>query len=278
MTFRLLKFFLLIFWLSVCSSALYSQKTRKIEIYTNPFIFRGNVNNQFTNANHKYVNGEYETPYIFETGVNYVSQKEKWGWYAGLSFMMEQQVFSLNAYTPAEYYKYTPKYSLQADLDSYFLGYKVGFSYALTDKLLLNFGLTIYDQISPWNRYPEYTNDLTLGIKYFNYVHPLYNPVPEVTLFAKYNVKTFGSPYSIYLIPEFRVDYKIFENTFLTFGARVKFWTGPLDYRFEIKVDGYFDSTNPQNETFHESRVTSQGIFSDIGLKYDIPLLKKEKK
>lgn len=257
----------------MCSFAVYSQKSSKIEIYNNPFIYRGNVNNQFISTNNKYVKGEYEMPYVFETGINYVAQKGKCGWYAGLSFMMEQQVFSLRTYIPNEKYIYKPTFTFNYDFDSYFLGYKFGVNYSLTEKLKINLGISIFDQITPRQMYPEYRLDVTLTQSYFNYSIEELQPINKVI--SSYNIQTGGYPYSIYFIPELRFDYKVFQNTYLTLGARAKFWTGELDYRFLIKVDGYFDSSNPQIETLHESRIKSQGVYTYIGLKYDVPIKNK---
>lgn len=273
MIYKSLKVSFLLYCILMSSSMLYSQEMRKIEIYNNPFVYRGNVNNQFTTANNKYVDGKYEVPYIFETGINYIAQKEKWGWYTGLSFMMEQQVFSLSTYIPNEHYPYEPTFTFNYDFDSYFLGYKVGLNYSVKKKLQINVGISIFDQVVSRKMYPEYRLDLTLTQSYLNY--SLEEPKPINKVESSYNIRTGGYPYPIIIIPEIRFDYKIYKNTFLTLGARTKFWTGNFDYRFLIKVDGYFDSTNPQNETLHESRIKSQGIYTYIGIKYDIPIGKK---
>ncbi|RFC55586.1 hypothetical protein [Brumimicrobium aurantiacum] len=263
-----LLFFLVIFF----SSIIYGQKTRKIEIYNNPFVYRGNVNNQFTTVDHKYVVGEYQVPYIFETGLNYVSQKEKWGWYAGLSFMMEQQTFSLEFYAPAEYYVYRPTRIFQYNFDSYFISYKAGVNYSLTSKIQLNLGISIYDQIAPWYNFPGHKSDLSMGYKYEPNADPGPHP-PEELLIAHYNIEIHdGTPYSTYFIPELRIDYEVFKDVCLAFGVRSKFWTGKFDYRFIAKVDGYLDETNQIHQTFHESKIKSQGLYTYIGIKYDIPI------
>jgi hypothetical protein len=143
-------------------------------------------------------------------------------------------------------------------------------NYSLTNKLQLNFGISIFDQITPLNRYPEYRINLTMFQTYHDY--SVEEPQNMNELYSKYNINTRGYPYSIYFIPELRIDYKIFQDTYLTFGARAKLWTGRHDYTFLIKVDGFLDNSNPQQETFHESRIKSQGIYTYIGLKYDIPI------
>ena len=253
------------------------QKKRSIEIYTNPFIFRGNVNKQFTSVNNKYVDGQYSTPYIFESGFNYKVSYKKWGWYAGLSFMSEQQAFTMTFYIPNDKY-INPVGLSQVNFVSNNLGMKAGVNYSVNEKLILNFGVNVFNPISFLERGPSY-NGLETGLYSKYLVDPAAeNPqTAEVVTSAKYEYKYHEFGPVIYLIPEFSLDYKILPNTHLTLGARFKFWTKRTDTRFIASVEGYFDQNNPQDRILHESEATNRGLYTYIGLKYDI-FLKKEKR
>jgi hypothetical protein len=263
------------FTVFICTHSICQKKT-SIEIYTNPFIYRGNVNNQFTSVNNKYVDGEYTTPYIFESGFNYKVSHKKWGWYAGLSFMSEQQTFTMTSYIP-DYHYINPVDQIQVNFDSNYLGMKAGFNYSLNEKLILNFGVNVFNPISFLEKGPFWNGlDIVLNNEYL--VDPAAeNPQTAEVTFAKYEYKLYDLFPVIYLIPEFSLDYKILPNTHLTLGARFKFWTKRTDTRFIASVEGYFDQNIPQDEILHESEVTNRGLYTYIGLKYDI-FLKKEKR
>lgn len=255
----------------------FGQKKKSIEIYANPFIYKGNVNKQYTNVNNKYVDGHYTTPYIFECGFNYKVSHKEWGWYAGLSFMSEQQYFQLNIYTPSEYYVYEPKEIFQFDFKSNFIGLKGGIYYEINKKLNIAFNLTIFKQIVNWSR------ELSLKSNtIYQSIFSSYSPSPEQMeegyqdISYLINVKADNQfSYPTYFVPELSFDYGILPNTSLVFGTRLKFWSREYYDRFAIKVDGYFDDTDAQYQTFHESKIRSRGIYTYLGLKYNIPLVKK---
>jgi hypothetical protein len=262
------------FALSICTHSI-GQKKSSIEIYTNPFIYRGNVNKQFTSVYNKYVDGQFSTPYIFESGFNYKVIHKKWGWYTGLSFMSVQQMFTMTFYIPNDFY-INPVGLSQVNFDSNYLGMKAGCNYSLNEKLTLNFGVDVFNPISFLER-GSFRNGLEINLYNKYLVDPTAeNPQTAEETFANYEYKYRELGPVIYLIPEFSLDYNILQNTHLTFGVRFKFWTKLTDTRFVASVEGYFDhQTNPQTETLHESEVTNNGLYTYIGFKYDIHLKKE---
>jgi hypothetical protein len=167
----------------------------------------------------------------------------------------------------------------QFDFSSNSIGYKAGVNYKVNDKTHFTAGLNLFRAIFNGFGYHQeiQTVDLSISAGYY----PTQAQIDQGIEYVQYltNIKSRDSrSYFSYIIPEFTINHEIFNNTFLTFGTRFKFWSPKLTpERFSIKVDGYLDNINAEFETFHESEITNKGFFMYLGLKYNIPLLRDKK-
>lgn len=256
----------------------------KIQPFYNPFILKaGNLSKQYTTLSNDFVNVEYMTPFIFESGINYVISNKKWSWSLGFSLMNEQHSMKHTYPDPYDlyhefdsdypFYRFVGKYKISSN----FLGINTRTGYNLTERIRLNLGLNLYFSTTRQSRIDKYNYPNNIGKGGFHFFYFLETPDGQEFVATKTDIVRIGQKQKPIFLPELSFDYEISPNLFVNLGFRCQFWETSENYRFKFTESGYVHSTTPDEEELHSSRITAQGYYFWLGLKYDIPILSGEK-
>ncbi|RFC55585.1 hypothetical protein [Brumimicrobium aurantiacum] len=252
-----------------------------IQPFYTPFILKaGNLSRQYASLSNERVDVEYATPFIFESGINYVISSEKCAWSLGFSFMNQHHV--MRSTYPNPYEEYESDYALEnkfklKKLTSNFVGFKGGVGFSPFERFRINFGVNAYFSVTRKSRIQYYgihnqasyhkDNDS------FQYTYELMTPEGLQTVTTKTKVMYEEQKSKPIFLPEISLDYELVPNLLLNLGFRCQFWETPENYRFKYTESGFIHSTTFEEEELHESRITAQGYYFWLGVKYDIPIL-----
>lgn len=274
---------ILVYLFSPQTSLSQSKWVHKIQPFYNPFILKaGNLSKQYASISNDFVNVEYATPFIFESGINYVISSKSWSWSLGFSLMNQQHTMRHTYPDPYDTYEEYDNnypfyfYSGFYKITSNYIGINQKTGYNLTERLRINIGINFYFSTTRKSRINKYFFPNDIGKSGFDFSYDLKTPDGLQTVFAKSKTIPVGQKSKPIFLPELSFDYEVVPNLLINLGFRCQFWETPENYRFEFSETGYVHSTTFEVEELHESRITPQGYYFWLGLKYDIPILTKK--
>lgn len=254
-----------------------------IQPFYTPFILKaGDLSAQYTSYSHEFLGVEYTKPFIFESGINYVVSSNKFLWSLGFSFMNQQHTM---------WHTYPDPYGLYGEFDSDYPFYQYAGLYKITsnyfginpkmgiklsDKLRLNLGLNFYFSTTRESRINKYDFPNNYKKSGFAFNYELETPDGKKFVGIKTLTTPEGQKNKPIFLPEISLDYEVVPYLLLNLGFRCQFWKSPDNYRFKYTESGYIHATTIKNEALHESRITAQGYYFWLGVKYDISIFNRK--
>jgi hypothetical protein len=268
------------------SSIGFSQTTKNhnLQLYVNPFVLKmGNLPSQYSSLTNEQFSVDYNKPLIFQTGIDYTYTSNKWSFIVGLSQMTQQQAMNFSFPPPYSSDYYLENLNRTLNFSSNFIGLKLGTSRQLAERIRINVSLNYFTSVTRKSRIRNFNSNTPFNLSnlYFDFSasYDLQTPDGIESVRTEIYYDLFEQKYNPFLLPEISVDYALTSNFLLNLGFRSQFWSNPENYRFRFEVEGYINSPNENEEIkpLHSSRITPQGYYVWLGLKYEIPILTQQK-
>ncbi len=263
------------FVLLFSSHSVNAQSEHSIRFISNPMIYKlGSLENQYTINDNRFVHSNYFNQPSHEFGLEYSLCKKRSGFFAGLSWFQQKHRANYIVYHPDETYDWKILDYHDIQLTENLLGIRIGGQFRINKHVSFGLGLSLYAPLEIKSNMSIYKT------QYTRYIYTYYS-TPD----SNYSELTSKLEHTIQrrirkglIIPDLSFNHALSNNFSLTLGFRFKFWSSEEDWLLKYEIKGFTEASESNNEQLvFSSRIQNKGLYAHFGLKYSLPLERKDK-
>ncbi len=250
------------------------QGKHSIQFISNPILYKlGNLENQYTITDSRFISASYFNQPSHEFGVAYSIEKRKLSFITGFSWLHQKHRVNYIVFHPDEQYEWEILDYYDIRLTENLLGIRIGGEYRINKTISVGLGLNLYIPLAIKSNMP------LAGVHYTRSIYTYYSTpdssYSELTSRLEHRIKRINGKGLI--IPDLFITHELSKNFSLTVGCRYRFWSNQGDWLLKYEVNGFTKASDSNNDQLlFNSRIKNKGVYIYFGLKYTLKLKKRD--